>query len=200
MTISAGKDSVPAVEQFVKELVRCGGDDPDREGLKDTPARFVAAWKHWTSGYRGDPALVLKCFEDGGEKYDALVFQGGIPLYSLCEHHLAPFFGIVHVGYIPSGKIVGLSKLSRLVDIFARRLQVQERITSQIADALLENLEPRAVGVVAQCRHLCMESRGVQKPGVVTTTSALRGEFRVEPEARAEFFSMVSSSQQVHIL
>ena len=171
------------------------GDDPAREGLAETPERVSRAWAEWTSGYGVDPATVLKSFVDGSEKYDELVFQGGIVFHSHCEHHLAPFFGVAHIGYIPDGRVVGLSKLSRLVDVFARRLQVQERLTVQIAGALQEVLKPKAVGVVMQARHLCMESRGISRAGTLTTTSALLGQFRDEPEARAEFMSMVHAGR-----
>ena len=176
------------------------GEDGDREGLRETPARAASAWAEWTSGYGQDPAAVLKTFKDGSENYDELVFQGNIQTYSHCEHHLAPFFGVAHIGYIPRGKVVGLSKLARLVEIFARRLQVQERLTVQIANALNDALKPRAVGVVLQCRHLCMESRGIRHVGSATTTSALHGAFRDEPEARAEFMSMVHTARQGSVL
>ena len=185
---------------LIASLVAQVGEDPGREGLVDTPERCARAWAEWTSGYGQDPAAVLKSFVDGSEHYDELVFQGNISVYSHCEHHLAPFFGVAHIGYIPSGRVVGLSKLARLVDVFARRLQVQERLTVQVARALHEALQPRAVGVVLECRHLCMESRGIQRAGTVTKTSALLGEFRHEPEARAEFMSMVNSSRQASVL
>jgi GTP cyclohydrolase I len=172
-------------------LLQFIGEDPKRGGLIETPQRFLKAWGHWSSGYKQAPAEVLKVFEDGAEKCDELVLVKNIPVYSHCEHHLAPFFGVAHVGYIPNGKIVGLSKLSRLVDIYARRLQVQERLTNQIADALEEHLQPLGVGVVIECRHLCMESRGVARQGSHTTTSAMRGALRIKPEARAEFMSLI---------
>lgn len=160
----------------------------------DTPKRFLAAWLHWTGGYEWDPEKMLRTFSDGAEDYDELVFQGNIPTFSLCEHHLAPFFGLTHIAYIPHGKIVGLSKLIRLVDIFSRRLQVQERLTNQIADSVNSCLQPLGVGVVIQCRHMCMESRGVQKMGTVTVTSAMRGAIKDEPSARAEFLQFVQSA------
>lgn len=178
-------------EDLFAQLLDWVGENPDRPGLKETPARTVAAWNHWTSGYGVEPRDVLKTFTDGAENYDELVFQGGIPVYSLCEHHMAPFFGVAHIGYIPNGRIVGLSKLSRLVDIYARRLQVQERLTRQIADALFTALDPKAVGVVVRCRHLCMESRGIQRAGTVTFTSTLLGDFRLESSARSEFMKFV---------
>lgn len=163
-----------------------------RPGLKETPKRWAAAMGFLTSGYGQDPGKVLKSFDDGAEHYDEMVFQGGIPLFSLCEHHVAPFFGVAHIGYIPSGKIVGLSKLARVADIFARRLQVQERLTQQIAHALQEHLQPKAVGVVLRCRHLCMESRGVQKIGTLTHTSSLHGAFQESARARQEFMQFVA--------
>ncbi len=180
------------MQEIIYKLLSNIVDDPDREGLKETPRRVSEAYKFWTGGYAEDPAAVLKVFEDGASDYDQLVFQGGIPIYSLCEHHLVPFFGVVHIGYISQGKIVGLSKLSRLVDVFARRLQVQERLTSQIVEVLEAELKPLGVGVVVRCRHLCMESRGVQKSGTITYTSALKGEFKDSDSARAEFMRLVS--------
>lgn len=166
------------------------GEDPNRTGLTETPARVSKAWKHWTSGYGQDPAEVLKAFEDGAEEYNELIVVKGIPVYSHCEHHLAPFFGKATIGYVPSGKIVGLSKLTRLVDCFAKRLQVQERMTSQIANALMTVLEPKAVGVVVRCRHLCMESRGIRSPGEETVTSAMLGELQPNLAMRTEFLAL----------
>lgn len=192
------KDYLITAEEAVEALLRRYGDEEDeegplREGLKDTPRRVAEAFEFWTSGYEQDPADILKMFEDGHEGYDAMVFQRDIPVWSLCEHHLAPFFGVAHIGYIPWQRIVGLSKLARLTDVFARRFQVQERLTVQIADALVEHLNPHAVGVVLECRHTCMESRGVCKAGTVTVTSAIRGVFREDPSAASEFFSFVRS-------
>lgn len=178
---------------MVRALIEKAGDDPFRPGVLDTPLRFLKAWEFWTSGYNQDPATVLKTFEDGAQGCDEMIAQRDISFFSLCEHHLAPFFGVVHIGYIPNGRIVGLSKLARLVEVFARRLQVQERLTNQIAEALDNHLQPVGVGVVVEARHLCMESRGVQKSGTSTVTSALRGVFKTKPEARAEFLSFVRS-------
>lgn len=179
---------------IIEQLLHYMGEDPQREGLQETPARVMAAWEFWTSGYGQDPKDVLKMFTDGAEKADEMVFQGGIPFYSHCEHHLAPFFGYAHLAYIPNGRIVGLSKLARLTEIFARRLQVQERMGTQMADALMEHLKAKGVGVVLQARHLCMESRGVQKTGTVTITSAVRGSFKEYPEVRGEFMSFVQAT------
>lgn len=166
------------------------GDDPGRQGLLETPYRVEKAWKHWTSGYDKDPADILKVFEDGAEQYSELILVRGIPVYSHCEHHLAPFFGKATIGYTPNGKIVGLSKLTRLVDCFARRLQVQERLTMQVAEALMKHVEPLSVGVVIRCRHMCMESRGIQTQGEETVTSALLGEMQSNLGLRNEFFSL----------
>lgn len=180
-------------EDAVRELLEAIGEDPTREGLEETPARYVKALHEWTSGYGRNPADVLKVFEDGGEDYNQMVLVKDIPVYSLCEHHMAPFWGVAHVAYIPDGKIVGLSKLARLVNIYARRLQVQERLTQQVAQALQDNLNPRGVGVVLRCRHMCMESRGVRTAGSETVTSALFGEM-FEPKARAEFLNLAANS------
>lgn len=164
--------------------------DAAREGLQETPARVVKAWKHWCSGYNVDIAKLLKTFEDGAENYDEMVLVKDIPIYSKCEHHLADIFGTATIAYIPNGRVVGLSKLSRVADAFARRLQVQERLTTQIADALDEHLRPKAVGVIVKARHMCMESRGICQQGHHTVTSALRGVFKTDPTARSEFLRL----------
>lgn len=174
----------------IRRLLEFVGENPARGGLLETPDRVLKAWKFWTSGYAIDPATVLKTFEDGAEKCDEMVLVRDIPLYSHCEHHMAAIIGTVSIAYIPDGKIVGLSKLSRLADIFARRLQVQERLTNQIADALVEHLQPKGVGVIIRARHLCMESRGVCQQGHHTVTSAVRGVMRTDASARAEFLSL----------
>jgi GTP cyclohydrolase IA len=171
------------------QLQHLCNEDPKREGLAETPKRVVDAWKHWCSGYDVDVAALLKSFEDGANGYDEMVVRKGIPVYSHCEHHLAAIFGICTVAYIPSGKIVGLSKMDRLVDAFARRLQVQERMTNQIADAMMEHLKPLGVGVWMSCRHLCIESRGVQNMDSTTITTSLRGVFMDKPAVRAEFLA-----------
>jgi GTP cyclohydrolase I len=171
------------------------GENPTRGGLSETPKRAAKAWMHWTSGYDKTAASVLKAFTDGAENCgNEVVLVANIPLYSTCEHHLAMIWGLAHVGYLPSGKIVGLSKLNRLVDVFARRLQVQERMTNQIADALDEVLNPVGVGVVIECRHACMESRGVAARGTITTTSALRKKMQTDEMLRAEFLRLVTHS------
>ena len=166
------------------------GEDPNRSGLRETPARVAKAWKFWTSGYTQNPAELLKTFEDGAEQYNELIVVRNIPVYSHCEHHLAPFFGKATIGYMPDGKIVGLSKLTRLMECFAKRLQVQERLTIQVANALMESLQPKAVGVVIRCRHLCMESRGIRTPGEETVTSAMLGELQPNLAMRTEFLAL----------
>lgn len=182
--------------EAVSSLIRQVDPDPNREGLHETPTRYVRALQFWTSGYQQDPLDVLKTFHHQDSVQDGMVFQASIPTYSLCEHHMATFFGVTHIGYIPQGKVVGLSKMSRLVDIYARRLQIQERLCGQVADALVAALEPKGVGVVMQMRHMCMESRGVCKPGTVTVTSTLRGCMLDDPTARAEFMAMVTTATQ----
>ena len=158
-----------------------------RPGLQDTPERVARGWEEWTAGYEVDIASLLTTFEDGAENVDEMVTITGIPVYSHCEHHLAEIFGQATVSYIPNGRIVGLSKINRLVKAFAQRLQVQERMTTQIANAIMEHLKPQGCGVIISARHMCMESRGINQQGHQTITSALRGVFKDEPETRAEF-------------
>lgn len=177
--------------EVVRKLLAMIGEDPDREGLKETPLRFLKAWQEYTSGYRQSPEEILKSFEDGAQSVDEMVIVRDIPVYSLCEHHLAPFFGRAHIGYVPDQRILGLSKMSRLVEVYARRLQVQERLTNQIADALDTHLQPLGVAVVIECRHMCMESRGVRHTGTATVTSALRGSIKTNPDTRREFLSLI---------
>ena len=181
------EDEPEGGEDNIRRLLQAVGEDSNRGGLLETPARVMKAWHFWTKGYQQNPADLLKVFEDGAEGCDEMVIVKDIPIYSHCEHHLAAIFGTATIAYIPNGKIVGLSKLSRLADCFARRLQVQERLTNQIADALQEHLQPKGVGVIIRARHMCMESRGVCQQGHHTITSALRGVLKDKPEARAEF-------------
>jgi GTP cyclohydrolase I len=161
-----------------------------REGLKETPERVAKAFEHWFSGYGMDAAEILKTFKDGGEGYDQMVTVKDIPIYSKCEHHMADIFGTATISYIPNGRIVGLSKLSRVVNMFARRLQVQERLTQQIAKCIDFHLQPKGVGVVIKARHMCMESRGICQQGHHTVTSALYGVIKTDAMARSEFFSV----------
>ncbi|WP_222848251.1 GTP cyclohydrolase I FolE [Cellulosimicrobium cellulans] len=179
-------------EAAVRELLLAVGEDPEREGLRDTPARVARAYQEIFAGLRQDPRDVLSATFDIG--HEEMVLVRDIEVYSTCEHHLVPFHGVAHIGYIPgtSGKVTGLSKLARLVDVYARRPQVQERMTGEIADALVEILEPRGVLVVVECEHLCMSMRGVRKPGSRTVTSAVRGQMR-DPATRAEAMSLVTA-------
>ena len=178
------------VEAAVREILLAIGEDPDRDGLKETPGRVARAYRETFSGLWKEPGDVLTTtFE---LSHDEMIVVKDIEVYSNCEHHLVPFHGVAHVGYIPAkdGRITGISKLARLVDVFARRPQVQERMTSQIADALMEHLEPRGVIVIVECEHLCMSMRGVRKPGSRTITSAMRGQLR-DPASRAEALTLV---------
>lgn len=178
------------VQKAIGTLIVGLGFTELREGIARTPERVAHAWLEWTRGYDADAAELIKTFEDGAEGYDQMVLLKSIPVYSHCEHHLAPIFGVAHVAYIPDKKIIGLSKIPRIVDIFARRLQVQERMTAQIADALNDGLKPLGVGVVINARHFCMESRGVHRQGISTVTSALRGVMLTNGDARREFLSL----------
>jgi GTP cyclohydrolase I len=182
---------LPRIERAVREILLAIGEDPERDGLHDTPARVSRAYAEQFAGLRQHPADVLTTVFDAD--HDEMVIVKDIEVYSTCEHHLVPFFGVAHVGYIPNikGQITGISKLARLVDVYARRPQVQERMTSQIADALLDNLEPRGVIVVIEAEHLCMAMRGVRKPGAKTVTSAVRGSFRDNNVTRAEAMSLI---------
>ena len=177
----------------VRELLVAVGEDPDREGLLDTPARVARAYREMFVGLHQRPEDVLATTFDLG--HDEMVLVKDIELYSTCEHHLVPFFGVAHVGYIPNadGRITGLSKLARLVDVFAKRPQVQERLTSQIADSMMRVLEPQGVIVVIECEHMCMSMRGIRKPGAKTLTSAARGVF-TDPPVRAEALALIRSS------
>jgi len=175
----------------VKTLLSLVGENPERPGLLETPERFLKALKEWSAGYETDIGALFKTFEDGAEEVDGMVIVRDIDFFSHCEHHMAPFFGTVHIGYIPNGKVVGLSKLARVVDAFARRFQVQERMTREIADAIEEHLQPLGVAVVAEARHMCMESRGIRKRGQTTLTSARRGCLKDDDVYRNEFLPQV---------
>ena len=186
-----------SVSQLVRQLLDNVDPKPGREGLRETPDRVAKAWEHWTWGYTQDAADILKTFKDGVGTYDEMVLVKDIPVNSLCEHHLAPIFGLATVAYIPNGRIVGLSKLSRLVDMHARRLQVQERMTEDIAEDLWANLNPLGVGVLIRARHMCIESRGIRQRGTITVTSALRGALRNEAAARAEFMALATTDTPI---
>lgn len=187
-----GADAVdqPRIARAVREILLAVGEDPDRSGLVDTPRRVAKAYAEVFAGLHQDPAELLATTFD--LEHEEMVLVKDIALYSTCEHHLVPFHGTAHVGYIPSheGKVTGLSKLARLVEIYARRPQVQERLTTQIADALVKHLNPRGAIVVLECEHMCMSMRGVRKPGARTVTSAVRGQLH-EPATRAEAMSLI---------
>jgi len=177
------------IAELMRKILAQLGDDEARDGLRGTPQRFEKALRFLTSGYAQDAKKVLNgaMFD---VPYDEMVLVKDIELFSLCEHHLLPFFGVCHVGYLPDRKVVGLSKIPRLVNMFARRLQVQERLTKQIAEALMEHLQPRGVGVIIEARHMCMAMRGVEKQHSQTVTSAMLGEFRENQRAREEFLAL----------
>lgn len=178
-------------EAAVRELLIAVGEDPDREGLVETPARVARAYEEVFAGLREDPKIHLE--KSFSENHRELVLVRDIPIYSTCEHHLVPFYGEAHIGYIPGpeGKVTGLSKLARVADMYAKRPQVQERLTAQIADAIVEKLGASAVIVVIECEHLCMAMRGIRKPGATTTTSAVRGGFQNNAASRAEVLSLI---------
>jgi GTP cyclohydrolase I len=178
-------------EAAVRELLLAIGEDPDRHGLADTPARVARSYREMFAGLYTDPDMVLDTTFD--EQHDELVLVKEIPLYSTCEHHLVAFHGVAHVGYIPGrdGRVTGLSKIARLVDLYAKRPQVQERLTTQIADAMMRKLDPRGAIVVIEAEHLCMSMRGVRKPGATTTTSAVRGQFKSDKASRAEALDLI---------
>jgi len=181
----------PKIEQAVRMILEAIGEDPEREGILNTPTRVANMYEEIFSGIGTDPQELLQvCFS---EYHDELVLIRDIPLYSMCEHHLLPFYGRAHVAYIPKGgKVVGISKLARVVEMYARRPQLQERLTSQIADCIYNTLNPYGVGVVIEAEHMCMTMRGVRKPGSVTVTSAVRGIFETRAETRAELFSLIN--------
>jgi len=178
------------IQDSIRHILHEVGEDPERQGLRDTPERVAKSLSFLTSGYGEDPMEVIGrgLFE---AECDEMVIVKDIEVYSICEHHMLPFFGKAHLAYIPGNKIVGLSKTARLVDVYARRLQVQERLTTQIADALVDVLEPRGVGVILEASHLCMMMRGVQKQNSVTVTSCVRGRFKSDERTRAEFMRLV---------
>ncbi|HKH15633.1 MAG TPA: GTP cyclohydrolase I FolE [Solirubrobacterales bacterium] len=185
---TAGID-LQRAEEAARELLIALGEDPEREGLRDTPRRVAKAYAEFLTPQAFSPTTF-----PNDEGYDELVVARGIPINSLCEHHMLPFHGVAHVGYLPGDRIVGLSKLGRVVELFARRLQVQERLTAEVAAWIDEHLEPKGVGIVIEAEHLCMSLRGVQKPGTVTVTSALRGLVRDDPRTRQEFLALAGRS------
>lgn len=175
----------------VEVLIRWAGDDPEREGLRGTPDRVVRSYGEFFAGYAQDPVDYLSRTFEEVEGYDELVVLRDIPLESHCEHHMVPFVGVAHIGYLPGRRVVGISKLARVLDVYARRLQIQEKLTRQVAEAIQEVLQPKGVGVVVEASHECMTTRGVHKTGVKMVTSCLLGEFREDPSTRREFLSMI---------
>ena len=197
-TTAASRPSRHEAEAAVRTLIQWAGDDPDREGLKATPARVVRAYEEWFAGYGDDPSEYLKrTFEETGG-YDEVVVLRDIRFESHCEHHLAPIIGRVHIGYLPRNRVVGISKLARLVEVFARRLQIQEKMTAEIASCLDAVLKPHGVAVVTEATHQCMTTRGVHKPGVTMVTSRMLGVFRDHAETRQEFLSAIGMRGVLH--
>ena len=179
------------VSDAIRTLIRWAGDDPDREGLLDTPRRVARAWKEYARGYQEDPAMHLsRTFEEVGG-YDEIVLLKDIPFQSHCEHHMAPIIGKAAIAYLPQDRVVGISKLARVLHGFARRLQVQERLTAQVADTIWEHLQPKAVAVVIEATHACMTARGVRTPGVMMTTSRMMGTFREDERSRREVLALM---------
>ena len=178
-------------EEAVRTLIRWAGDDPAREGLRDTPARVARAYEEFFAGYEQDPREILKRTFSEVDGYDEMIVMNDIRFESHCEHHMVPIIGKAHIGYLPDKRVVGISKLARLVEVYARRLQVQEKMTVQIADTLQEILQPRGVAVVIEAAHQCMTTRGVHKPGVGLVTSRMVGAFRDDPSTRREFLAVL---------
>ena len=189
-SLRPGDELAETVAALLEQL----GENPDREGLIDTPTRVSESLRYLTEGYASDPATIVGDALFALDGYDDMVVVKDIAFFSLCEHHLLPFFGRVHIGYVPEGKVVGLSKLPRLVDAYSRRLQVQERMTREIAEAINSTVNPRGVGVVVEARHLCLEMRGVQKETSQTLTSSMLGVFRSDQRTRSEFLSHIRQS------
>ena len=185
------RPTVEQAEAAVRTLIEWAGDDPDREGLLDTPKRVVNAFSEYFEGYDVDPDDVLKRTFGETNGYDEIVVLRDVNFHSHCEHHIAPIVGRVHIGYLPDKRVVGISKLARVVDVFTRRLQIQEKLTSEIADTIARVMQPRGVGVVVEAEHHCMTTRGVQKAGVMMVTSRMLGTFRTDAKTRREFLSMI---------
>ncbi len=177
------------IEDKIKDIIKFIGDNPDREGLKETPKRMVKSWGELFSGYKENPKDILKTFKEG--TCNEMVILKDIDFFSMCEHHFSPFFGKIFLGYVPDGRIIGVSKLVRLIEVYSRRLQIQEKMTTEIADTLMYGLKPLGVMVVCKAQHLCMISRGVKKQNVIMVTSAVRGVFDEEIETRNEFMELI---------
>ena len=191
LTPNNDRPSREAAEAAVRTILAYSGDDPDREGLLDTPDRVVRALDEHFGGYAKDPAAMLRRTFEEVEGYDEIVLLRDIPFVSHCEHHMAPIVGVAHVGYLPENRVVGISRLARVVEVYARRLQIQEKMTAQIAHVIEAELKPRGVGVVIEATHHCMTARGVNKPGVTLSTSTMLGAFRSDPETRREFLALL---------
>lgn len=191
--MEAEEPSREEVERAIRTLIRWAGDNPDREGLLGTPERVARAYKEWFSGYGEDPYAFLKAtFEETGG-YDEMVVLRDIRFESHCEHHLAPIIGKAHIAYLPNRRVIGISKLARLVEVYSKRLQIQEKLTAQIANAINEVLEPQGVAVAVEAIHQCMTTRGIHKPGVTMVTSHMLGQFRADPTTRREFLAMIGN-------
>ena len=190
---TAQRPSRAEAEEAVRTLLRWAGDDPEREGLLETPARVARSYEEYFSGYTEDPVEILKRTFEEVDGYDEMVVLKDIRFESHCEHHIAPIIGLAHVGYLPNHRVVGISKLARIVEIYARRLQIQEKMTAQIANTIQEVLEPKGVAVVIDAAHQCMTARGVHKPGVTMVTSRMLGLFRDNPSTRREFLAMIGA-------
>jgi GTP cyclohydrolase I len=191
--VSAPRPTRQEAQATIRTLIGWAGDDPDREGLRDTPARVARAYEEWFSGYGVDPDEVLRRTFEEVDGYDEMVVLRDIPFESCCEHHMAPIIGKAHIAYLPRQRVVGISKLARLLEVYAKRLQIQEKMTAQIANALDRVLRPRGVGVVIEAQHQCMTTRGVHKTGVALVTSRMLGAFRDDPSTRREFLALIAS-------
>lgn len=190
-----GRPDLDEMREAVRTLIRWAGDDPAREGLRDTPDRVARAYGEWFAGYLEDPTRILARTFEETDGYDEMVVLRNVRFASHCEHHIAPFIGRAHVGYLPRRRVVGISKLARLVEIYARRLQIQEKMTAQIAQAIEDALQPDGVGVVIEATHQCMSTRGVGKPGSTLITSQMTGAFRADPSTRREFLAAIGNPQ-----
>ena len=193
----AAKPTRAEAEAAVRTLLRWAGDDPEREGLLDTPSRVTRGYEEWFSGYATDPVSLLERTFEETDGYDEIVLLRDIRLESTCEHHMAPIIGRVHVGYLPHRRVVGISKLARVVEAYARRLQIQEKLTAQIANTIQDVLQPRGVAVVIEAAHQCMTTRGVHKPGVTMVTSRMLGAFRDDPSTRREVLSIINRGSRI---
>jgi GTP cyclohydrolase I len=202
LNVDRAADNRPSredAERAVRTLIQWAGDDPDREGMADTPKRVVRAYEEWFAGYHINPVDLLQRTFEETDGYDEMVLLRDIRFESFCEHHIAPIIGKVHVAYLPERRVVGISKLARVVEAYSKRMQIQEKMTAQIANALQDVLQPKGVAVVVEAQHQCMTTRGVHKPGVSMVTSRMLGAFRTDPETRREFLSIIGSQSSLPI-